>query len=139
MMARLLNGRFIKFILVGMLNTGFSYLVFAFFIFLGLHYALAVFLAAVMGALFNFKTIGTLVFQNGANGLLFRFLGVYLSTYLLNVAALRVCAGLGMSMYLAGFLVAIPMAAVSFLLLSRFVFQRGTGPERDAESVCRQH
>lgn len=87
-----------------------------------MHYALAVLLASVIGVLFNFKTIGILVFQNGSNRLIFRFLGVYLVTYLLNVSALKACASFRINMYVAGLLVALPMAVISFLLLSRFVY-----------------
>lgn len=123
--------KFVKFIFVGIVNTLFGYCVFASLIYLNLHYALAVFLASLIGALFNFKTIGGLVFKSSDNALLFRFLGVYAVTYLLNVAALRAFSMCHVSMYLAGILLALPMALVAFALQSRFVF-RGSGIDRFA-------
>ena len=50
------NNKLIKFILVGILNTAFGYSLFALFIFLNMHYSLAVFLSTVLGVLFNFKS-----------------------------------------------------------------------------------
>jgi len=115
--------KFFRFILVGILNTLFGYLIYAFFIFLHLHYAQAVLLATIIGALFNFKTIGALVFKNTDNRLIFKFLSVYLVTYLFNVFALKVCSRFGMDMYLAGIIVAFPAALISFVLQNFLVFR----------------
>ena len=116
--------QFMTFILVGILNTMFGYAVYAFFIFLHLHYSLAVLLATIIGVLFNFKTIGHFVFKNASNALLYRFVGVYAITYLLNVAGLKGCDLYHINMYLAGFIVAGPVAVVAFVLQRTFVFRR---------------
>jgi putative flippase GtrA len=114
--------RFIRFILVGVVNSLFSYGVYSLFLFLNVHYAGAATLASGIGALFNFKTIGRLVFKNSENRLLFRFLGVYILTWALTIGLLWFCAHYGINLYLAGFMLAFPMAALSFLLQDRFVF-----------------
>ncbi len=114
--------KFIKFVLVGILNTLFGYSLFAFFIYLKMHYSLAVLLATILGILFNFRTIGRLVYRNSNNLLIFRFVGVYGATYLLNVAALRILDGFNVNMYVAGILLLGPMAVISFLLQSKYVF-----------------
>lgn len=113
----------ITYLLVGILNTAVGYSLFAFFIFLGLHYTVAVLLGTVLGVLFNFKTIGGLVFKSHNNALLFRFVAVYVITYFINVSGLRIFDSYGVNMYLAGFLMIFPTTAVSFTLHKCFVFR----------------
>ena len=109
--------------MVGGINTLFGYSMFALFIFLEFHYALASFLATVLGVLFNFKTTGVLVFQNKDNGLLFRFFGVYGIVYVVNVLMLKVLGEVGFGMYLAGAVVIVPLAVLSFVLNKLYVFE----------------
>ena len=115
--------QFIKFLMVGGINTLFGYGLFALFIFLGFHYAMASFLATVLGILFNFKTTGVLVFQNKDNRLLFRFFGVYGVVFVINVLMLKVLGEVGFGMYLAGAVVIVPLAVLSFVLNKLFVFE----------------
>ncbi|ADV47280.1 GtrA family protein [Nitratifractor salsuginis] len=123
MMRRLLfDKQFHRFIAVGVLNTAVGYGLFAFFIFLGLHYALASLLATILGILFNFHTIGKIVFGCHDYRLMVRFFAVYGITYLLSIAFLAVFDFLGVNMYLAGALLLAPMAVISFLLNKYFVF-----------------
>ena len=115
----------ISFLLVGILNTAFGYGLFALFIYLGLYYPLAVLFSTILGVLFNFKTIGKLVFGSSDNGLILRFALVYVITYLLNIFFLWLFKKLGFeNMYINGFVLLIPLAAVSFLLNKFFVFRR---------------
>ncbi len=119
--------KFIRFILVGALNTVFGYSLFALFIYCGLHYSLAVLLSTVIGVIFNFKTIALLVFKNKNNSLIFRFIAVYVFTYFLNVALLWVFKQFYFNMYLAGLLLLLPIALISFLLHNSLVFTEKTG------------
>lgn len=116
----------ITYLLVGILNTVFGYSLFAFFIFLKIHYAVAVLLSTVIGVLFNFKTIGRLVFKSHNNALIFRFVFVYVIVYLINVSGLRVFDSYGVDMYLAGFLMLFPATAVSFTMHRWFVFREAS-------------
>jgi len=108
---------------VGGVNTAFGYTVFAVFILLGLHYVLAALLGTICGILFNFKTTGIIVFRNKDNRLIFRFFGVYLFTYLLNIGLLRLFDFYGVGSLVAGAIIILPMAFLSFLLSRRFVFK----------------
>ena len=54
--------KFVRFLLVGVLNTLFGYFSFATLIIIGLDYKLAALLATIIGVLFNFQTTGRLVF-----------------------------------------------------------------------------
>lgn len=112
-----------RFLLVGGLNTAFGYGVYALLILLGVPYPLAVFLSTSMGVLFNFKTYGTLVFGSRDNRLLWRFIAVYALIYVLNLIPLAWAKRNGVSLIVAGAIVALPMAAISFVLNRRFVFR----------------
>lgn len=114
--------RLILFFLVGGLNTIFGYSFYALLLFLHFHYTLALLLATIAGILFNFKTTGVIVFKNCNNRLLLRFITVYSLTYLLNVGGLRIFASFHVNMYLAGAVLVLPIALVSFALLKKFVF-----------------
>src|SRR5512135_1115327 len=94
--------QFLRFIIVGGLNTAFGYGVFALMLTLGLHYSLAALLATILGILFNFKTYGTLVFKNPDNRLILKFVGVYGISYVLTVVALGILKSFGLSAYMAG-------------------------------------
>lgn len=124
-MIAMIKRQAVKFILVGIMNTAFGYGIFALFIYLGLYYPLAVLFSMILGVLFNFKTIGKLVFDSSDNGLIFRFILVYIITYFLNIFFLWLFKWLGFdNMYINGFVLLIPLAAVSFLLNKFFVFRR---------------
>lgn len=118
------NNKFIKFILVGILNTIFGYSLFALFLFLNIHYSLAVFLSTVLGVLFNFKTIGKLVFDSHDNSLIFRFIAVYVLLYFINISCLWFFKISGFeNMYINGFVLLIPLALISFVLNRKYVFK----------------
>jgi putative flippase GtrA len=119
----LIRSKFIRFLLVGGLNTAFGYGVYALLILLNVPYPLAVFLSTAAGVLFNFKTYGTLVFGSRDNRLLWRFIAVYALIYVLNLIPLAWAKRNGVSLIVAGAVVALPMAAISFLLNRRFVFR----------------
>lgn len=115
--------QFIKFLFVGVLNTAFAYVMYAAFLFVGCHYALAALLSNILGILFNFKTIGGLVFGNKNNRLIFKFFGVYAVGYLANVGGLTLLNAAGLSnMYAAGLILTLPVALLTFWLNKTFVF-----------------
>ncbi len=118
----MLKTQFTKFLIVGCVNTLFGYSVYALFVLLGIHYAIASFLSTVAGVIFNFKSTGIFVFKNRDNTLLLRFIGVYLIIYLISVSCLKLFALMKMNMLWSGALLILPMAAVSFILNKNFVF-----------------
>lgn len=118
-----MNNKFIRFIIVGMVNTAFGYSVFALLLYLNVHYSVAVLLSTILGIIFNFKTTGKLVFKVNNNILIFKFVGVYTITYFLNVIFLKVLNSYKISMFVAGGLILIPMSVISFTLNKKFVFK----------------
>lgn len=122
--------KFIKFLFAGGLNTIFGYSIFAILIFSGFHYTLAVFFSTMLGIFFNFKTIGKIVFKNNSNKLIFKFIGVYTIIYLLNILFLKILKSYNFDIYLAGALLIIPMAMLSFILNKKFVFIQVTNSKQ---------
>lgn len=122
-MKTFLDRKLILFFLVAGLNTLFGYGLFAGLIFVGLPYAVATLTAHVLGVLFNFKTYGTLVFKNKDNSRIFRFVGVYIVTYMTNISLMFLFRKLwGLNDYEIGAILAIPMGLLGFVLNKRFVF-----------------
>ena len=115
--------QFIKFILVGILNTLFGYGCFALFLlYMKLHYSLALLLATVVGVLFNFKTTGALVFSSHNNRLIFRFIASYIIIYTINASGIAALLQIGIPPHLGGAILIVPMAIIAFLLNKKFVF-----------------
>lgn len=121
----MINSTPFKFILVGILNTAVGYSLYALFIFLGLAYPIAVLLSTILGVLFNYKTIGQLVFSHQGSSRLVPFIFVYVLVYGLNVYGLWQLELFGLdNKYLAGAVLLVPLALVSFVLNRFWVFKK---------------
>lgn len=119
-----LDKKFQKFILVGVLNTLIGYSLFAIFLYMGLVYPLAVFLATVLGVIFNFKTIGFLVFGHQGYSKLRHFILVYVFLYFLNVFGLWFFEQIGLdNKYISSAILLAPLALISFVLNKKYVFK----------------
>jgi len=114
--------RFLRFLLVGGLNTAVGYGLFAAFILLGAGSSAALAGATVLGIAFNFKSTGRLVFGSGDGRLLPRFIAVYAVQFLVNWLALKALERAGMDPLLAQLTLVLPMALIAFLMMRRFVF-----------------
>ena len=122
----------VRFLVVGMFNTAFSYAIYAGFLFIGFGYQLANLMALVMGILFSFKTQGHLVFKNTDNRFFGRFLVSWVLIYLCTIALIGRIIALGFNPYWAGAL-ALPFSvALSYLTQKYFVF-RTSGKDRVGE------
>lgn len=112
-----------RFVLVGGVNTAFSYALYATCIFAGAGYAAACAASMLGGILFSYKTTGSLVFRDASHASLWRFAGCYLIVYGFSLAFLKAMDVLGVDPYLSGLVVAIPAALLSFTLLKLLVFR----------------
>ena len=117
-----IDEKFFKFLFVGFINTVFSYCLYAFFVMIGLVANLALFFQYVIGVLWNFKTTGTLVFKNKNNKLLFKFVGCYIFTFLINSVLLKILINY-INDYFAQAILILPIAFLSFLILKFWVFK----------------
>jgi putative flippase GtrA len=115
--------QFLKFGLIGVFNTGWSYLLYALFLYLGMNYGSASLLTIVLSIGIGFLTQGTLVFGGATRRALPRFIAVWVVIYALYLLVVALAQRLGINNYIGG-LIATPMVAcLSYLLQSRFVFK----------------
>ena len=132
--AKAISIRAIRFLVVGVLNTSFSYLIYAGFLYIGLGYQLANFLSLVVGILFSFKTQGRLVFNNPDNRLLGRFVLSWLVIYVCVIVFIGRIIALGLDAYTAGAL-SLPLSVgLSYLTQKYLVFRR---TPREIETIDR--
>ncbi len=118
------KSRFVRFIIVGGLNSLFGYSVYSLMIWIGLSYIWATLVSQIMGILFNFKTTGMLVFENTNKRLIVNFILSYVFIYCVNVGtnkALQVL--LDCNTYLSGVGAAAVSAICSFYILKTFVYK----------------
>lgn len=120
----MINTQFLKFILVGGLNSLFGYSLFALLIALGLHYGYALFLATCIGVLFNFKSTGTFVFKNSSNTFLLRFILLYVFIYLFNLAAIKIFNLFLNNLYLSGIISMMLSALLTYYYSKKYVFSK---------------
>ena len=120
--------RFVSFLAVGGLNTAFGYGAFALLILVGARAGTALAGATIVGVLFNFNTVGRLVFRSRDPGLLPRFLAVYAVQFAINLLALRALGRAGLSPLLAQLALVLPLALLSFVAMRRFVFRATPRP-----------
>lgn len=124
-----------RFILVGILNTGFSYLIYAIMLFVGLGYQLANLIALLVGILFSFKTQGRFVFFNTDNNLLGKFTLSWILIYFCNISLIGWLISLGFDAYWAGAM-ALPFSVVlSYLTQRYFVFRQSAKGKATSDRV----
>jgi putative flippase GtrA len=122
-MRRLPVAQFTRFVAVGVLNTSFSYMVYAIGLAFGFHFAFANLIAMVSGTLFSFVTQGRLVFNHRGFGRYGRFLSIWVCIWLFNVALVgALMAFLDIGAYVAGAIALVPMVVLSFALQRLWVF-----------------
>lgn len=113
----------VRFLAVGVLNTAFGYVIFAVGIFAGLVSGIALAIAMVIGVIFNFFTLGRLVFDSRDPSRLPRFVGVYALTYVVNLAMLALWQRIGVGPLLAQ-LACLPVTVSLTFVLMRFLVFR---------------
>ena len=128
---RITNYTFTRFLLVGGLNTAFGYSTYALLLYAGIHFSLASFISTCLGILFNFKTLGRLVFKNGSHLIFWRFVGGYLFICLVNIGCLEIFYLNKVNIYIAGAILIFPMAMLSFSVNRIFVFKKKVETEKN--------
>jgi putative flippase GtrA len=120
---KFLKSQIIRFFIVGVVNTAFSYFIYSVGLFFSLHYTIASLIALISGILFGFKTHGTLVFSNHDNRRLFHYFFSWFLIYFFNIAIIGVIVNTGFSALIAGAVALIPVTVISFLIQKFFVFR----------------
>lgn len=129
---RLWAMRLVRFFVIGVVNTLFSYIIFSLLSLIGLHYSLAKLISTVLGIIFNFFTTGRIVFNNHDNRLVFRFFFVYGITYLVDLLFLYLMVDKGgLNQMIAEAIATVPVALLSYLLNSLLTFKTMPLPGSD--------
>ena len=118
-----LTPQFFRFLAVGVLNTLFGQGVYAALFLAGLHPQISLLLATISGILFNFQSIGWLVFRD--KGCLLPFVACYGVTYAVNALALGLLIRVGLSPIVAQSCLILPVAVLTFVLSRKYVFGAG--------------
>ena len=118
------NQKLIKFLVVGILNTIFGYSVYAILTWIGTSYFVAAAGSTILGVLFNFKSIGWIVFKSKDNSKIIPFIIVYAALYIFNIIGLSFMMHEGFDSYMSGIIIIFPLAIISYLINSRVVFKK---------------
>lgn len=130
-MPKLLNMQFIRFVVVGTLNTGFSYGVYALLLYLGLEYKLANLGSLSASIVLGFKAHGKFVFNNADNKLFLRFFIGWLVIYGFNIFIIGQLLKLGFNAYESGAMALPPVVLCSYLLQKLIVFKPKKNPPKE--------
>jgi putative flippase GtrA len=117
-----LRMRWLRFVIVGSVNTSFSYGVYALLLWAGLPFILANLGSLVLGILFSFRTQGRLVFGSRDNRRFFHFVVCWGMIWVVNILLIAGLIQLGFDAYLAGLLALLPVTALSYLVQKLIVF-----------------
>jgi putative flippase GtrA len=113
----------LRFVLVGGMNTAFSYGVYAALLWCGLAYWLANLGALVLGVLFSFRTQGALVFKQTEGARFPRFVAAWLGIFAVHTVLIGALIRLGLNPYVAGAVALVPVTLLSFIVQRRWVFR----------------
>jgi putative flippase GtrA len=126
MVFKLPANRLVRFLLIGALNSIFGFCVFSAMVLLGTGNLPALFAGNLAGLVFNFFSTGGLVFRSLTFSAVPRFVLCYVAVLTLNTFLLGWLAALAGDRILAQALLTLPMAVMSYLVMSHWVF-RGAG------------
>lgn len=114
----------LAFLAVGVLNTAFGYIVFTAFILMRFTITQSLVVSTVLGTLFNYFSMGRLVFSVRSLDRLPYFAAFYLLTFLFNLWSLRLLQAHGVATLLAQALLLPLMVALTFTVNKLLVFRR---------------
>lgn len=122
MIAALDRNRFLRFLAAGGLNTLVGFAVYSGAIMLGSSVWSALLLATLAGLFFNFFTTGGYAFRCRLLTRFPRFAAAYAGLYAINWLCIDWLAGFHLGAIAAQALLTIPLAVLSYGIMSRFVF-----------------
>lgn len=123
---KLYQNKFVRFLIAGGINTGFSYVCFAILMFITRNKEIAVTLNLLLAVFFNYNMSARFVFQDRHMGVkrVLKFYLVYFITYPLNLLHLHVTVDIwGWNVYVSQLATLLYMPLISFLLQRKLVFK----------------
>ena len=116
--------QFTKFIIVGVLNTIVGYGIYWAMLQLDFNFTIAALVSTLIGIIFNFFTMGRLVFNSENNVLFYKFVFVVIFLYLISIAGISFMHNFDISYEIAGAIILIPRAILSYILNKNVVFKK---------------
>ena len=129
-MSSFLERRFIRYLLVGAVNTSINYGVYAALLYVGFGFRVASLLSLILGVCISFATQGAVVFRNVTMMAFVKFVAAWACLYFLNIGVIALLLRFSMDEYLAGALALLPTVLTSYFVLKHLVFM----PGRDSHS-----
>jgi putative flippase GtrA len=116
----------VRFIGVGLLNTVVGYGIYGLLILLNIPYLVALLMATIMGVIFNYFSIGRLVFKSRGGLFVFaKFIAAYSIVYGINATALDVLIKQFQFNPYLGQALCVPLSVViSWLLMNYWVYKK---------------
>ncbi|WP_171120402.1 MULTISPECIES: GtrA family protein [unclassified Ruegeria] len=115
---------FMRFAMVGVLNTAFGYALFTILSLSGLPPQVALVISFSGGVLWNFMTHARLVFDTRGLGRLPFYILSYLVVYAFNALSLEGLLSMGVQPITAQGIIVLPAAVLAFILISRVLTDR---------------
>jgi len=116
----------LRFIAVGVLNTFVGYAIYGLFIYLNIPYLIALLMATVVGVIFNYFSIGRLVFKSQGGWFVFaKFMIAYAVVYGVNATALELLIKTFDFNPYVGQALCVPLSVIiSWLLMNYWVYKK---------------
>ncbi len=124
------SSRFLRFLLVGGLNTAVNYGIYALLLFAGLGHLAAITISFGIGLVISFRAHARFVFDGGGYPAFAIYVGSWLLLYALNATILDLLVRQGMDEYLAGAILVPPFALLAFFVLRHVVFRAAAPVKR---------
>jgi len=130
LLAPLLRREFLRYLVVGVLNTVFSYSIYVLLLWLGLAYFIANLVALLCGIVFSFQMQGRYVFDNTSRRLFPKYMVLWVLIYFCNIAMIKLLLICGFNAYVAGALALPPIVLLSYVLQKYFIFNVNHRPDQ---------
>ena len=115
------NNQFFRFIIAGVINTLFGWMVFASAFNLSNNISISLISSTVLGVFFNYLTFGGYTFRKYSRKIFIKFILCYILVYIINLLVLTSLQNY-FSVILAQLILLPIMALLSYLIIKNFVF-----------------
>ena len=115
------NNQFFRFIIAGVINTLFGWMVFASAFNLSNNISISLISSTVLGVFFNYLSFGGYTFRNYSRTIFIKFILCYILVYIINLLVLTSLQNY-FSVILAQLILLPIMALLSYLIIKNFVF-----------------
>jgi len=113
----------VRFLLIGLANTAFSFGIYSAFVLVGIHFAASNLFALILGIGFSYLTNGSIVFYHLSRKSLIRYILMWCAIYLIQISIIYTLISCGWHSVIGGFTALVVAVPISFLLQKYYVFQ----------------